>query len=168
MSNWQCYLLMSLDSNCTYIGSSVDPSNRLKQHNNANPSIKRKGAKYTRGQTWVPILTIQNFKLNTTCLSFEAGWKKLSKTRNSKKLHLINQMTGLTLAYGSDTKYNRIIDLLYFVYNITYIGSKFMINYNTNHPVICACDLTINIFMEDWIADLPWPHFVNFNLNCEN
>ena len=160
MSNWVCYLLMSLDSNCTYIGSSNNQPKRLDAHNNANPSIKRKGARRTRGQTWIPIIVVSGFHHKNACLSFEAGWKRLSKRRNNNRLEYINCMTNLNLRYTSDPKYNRIMDLLYFMHNFTLIDTKFKINYDCKHEINPPNQLTINIFMEEWIADLPWPYFV--------
>ncbi|XWV26059.1 putative endo/excinuclease amino terminal domain protein [Tupanvirus soda lake] len=161
MCDWVCYLIMSLDSNDTYIGSSNNQPNRLIDHNNNDPSIKRRGAKRTRGQTWIPIVIISGFHHKNACLSFEAGWKRLYKKRNNNRLDLINFMTNLNLRYSDDTKWNRIIDLLYFTHNFTMIDTKFMLNYDMRHPLFEPEELTINIFMEDWISDLPWPHFVS-------
>jgi predicted GIY-YIG superfamily endonuclease len=153
---------MSLDSNNTYIGSSNDQPKRLNAHNNNNPNIKRKGAKRTRGQTWTPIIIISGFHHKNACLSFESGWKRLSKRRNNQRLYFINQMTGLDLSYSADPKWNRIIDLLYFTHNFTFMDTKFMLNYDIKHPVNQPEGLVIKIFMEDWIKDLPWPHFISF------
>lgn len=160
MSDWVCYLLMSLDSNCTYIGSSNNQPKRLNAHNNANPRIKRVGARCTRGQTWVPILIISGFHHKRACLSFESGWKRLSKRRKAERLELINDMCELDLCYGGDTKYNRIMDLLYFMHNFTLLDTKFKLNWDNKCEVNSPEGLTINIFMEEWIADLPWPYFV--------
>lgn len=160
MCDWMCYLIMSLDSNNTYIGSTNNQMKRLNNHNNNNPQIKRQGAKRTRGQTWIPILIISGFENKNACLSFESGWKRLSKTRTNKKLNLLNIMTDKKLCYSGDTKWNRIMDLLYFINNFTFIDTKFIINYDIKHPVIQPDKLTMNIFMEDWISNLPWPHFI--------
>ena len=160
MCDWLCYLIMSLDSNSTYIGSTNNIKNRLNAHNNNDPNIKRKGAKRTRGQTWIPILIISGFYHKNACLSFESGWKKLSKKRNNQRLYFINQMTSSNFSYTNDPKWNRIMDLLYFVHNFTYIGTKFMINYDVRHPINQPDKLKIKIFMEDWIKDLPWPYFI--------
>jgi predicted GIY-YIG superfamily endonuclease len=160
MCDWICYLIISLDSNDTYIGSTNNCLKRLCNHNNNDPSIKRKGAKRTRGKTWIPVVFISGFDHKNACLSFESGWKRLSKNRANQKLSLINDMTGLNLRYTNDTKWNRIMDLLYFMHNFTIIGTKFMINYDIRHPIFQPEQLVINIFMEEWICDLPWPYFV--------
>lgn len=162
MSDWVCYLIMSLDSNCTYIGSSNNQPKRLDDHNKNDPNTTRKGAKCTRGQTWVPIIVISGFHHKNACLSFEAGWKKLSRKRNNQRLYLINEMTNSNYCYTQDTKWNRIMDLLYFVHNFTLLDTKFRLNYDIRHPVYQPEELSIKIFMEDWIKDLPWPHFVGF------
>lgn len=161
MCDWICYLIMSLDSNDTYIGSSNNQQKRLQNHNNDNPNIKRVGAKRTRGQTWIPVITISGFHHKNACLSFEAGWKRLAKRRNNKRLLEINEMTNNLFCYSNDTRWNRIIDLLYFVHNFTLLDTKFCINYDIRHPVNQPECLFINIFMEKWIAELPWPHFMN-------
>ena len=154
MCDWVCYLIFSLSSNDTYIGSTNNQPKRLQTHNCG------KGAKRTRGKTWVPIIIVSGFHHKNACLSFESGWKRLSKTRSSIKLQPINEMCGTDLNYEKDTKWNRIMDLLYFVHNFTLLDTKFRLNYDMKHVLNQPNDLTINIFMEDWIADLPWPHFV--------
>lgn len=158
MCNWVCYLITSLDSNCTYIGSSNNQPKRLETHNCG------KGAKYTRGETWIPIVVISGFHHKNACLSFESNWKKLSKRRNNSRLYFINEMCNTNYGYTTDTKWNRIMDLLFFMHNFTLLDTKFRLNYDIRHPLYQPDNLTISIFMEDWIKDLPWPHFVI----CEN
>jgi predicted GIY-YIG superfamily endonuclease len=156
-------MIISLDSNDTYIGSSNNQPNRLYNHNRKG----KYGAKRTRGHTWIPALIISGFLTKNACLSFESGWKRLSKKRNSNRLLFINLMTSTLLQYSNDPKWNRIMDLLYFVHNITFIGNKFMINHDMRHPLFEPDNLIINIFMEEWIEDLPWPHFIrNKSILC--
>lgn len=161
MADWVCYLLMSLDSNDTYIGSTNNPTRRLNNHNNNNNNIKRRGAKRTRGQTWIPILIVTGFHHKNACLSFEAGWKKLAKKRNNNRLIILNTMIEQELTYSQDTKWNRIMDLLYFTHHFTLLDTHFRINYDMRHPLCQPEQLTINVFMEDWICRLPWPHFIS-------
>lgn len=161
MCDWVCYLIMSLDSNATYIGSSNNQPKRLANHNNCDPRIRRRGAKRTRGQTWITIIAIQGFPNKNACLSFESGWKRLAFSRSTRKLYFINIMSGLQLSYTGDTRWNRIMDLLYFTHNFTLYNDKFKINPTTKFPVCIPDQLTINIFMEEWIKDLPWPPFVS-------
>lgn len=161
MCDWICYLIMSLDSNSTYIGSTNNPPRRLNDHNNNSPN--RRGARRTRGQTWIPILNISGFESKNSCLSFESGWKRLCHTRSNEKLYLINKMADTNYAYSKDTRWNRIMDLLYFIHHITYIDDKFKINYAFKHPINSPDLLTINIFFEEWIENLPWPYFILTN-----
>lgn len=162
MCNWVCYLLSSLDSHATYIGSSNNEERRLNQHNNNNPNIKRRGARRTRGQSWMPILIVSGFHDKRACLSFEAGWKRLCKRRNNERFYLLNCMVGTNIRYIKECRYDRILDLLYFMHNFTLLGTKFMLNTNIRHPMNEPDNLVINIFIEEWIADLPWPYFVKF------
>ncbi|AEX61793.1 endo excinuclease amino terminal domain [Acanthamoeba polyphaga mimivirus] len=166
MSDWVCYLLMSLDSNDTYIGSSNNQPKRLNAHNNNNPNIKRTGAKRTRNQTWIPIIIISGFHDKRACLSFESGWKRLSRRRNNSRLLEINLSCNTKLSYNGDTKWNRIIDLLYFIHNTTLLDTHYRLNYNVKHPINISNNLTINIFIEDWIQYLPWPYFIDFHQIC--
>jgi predicted GIY-YIG superfamily endonuclease len=153
-TDWVCYLLTSLTTNRTYIGSSNDQPKRLEKHNSG------RGAKYTRGQTWIPIIVVSGFDHKNTCLSFESGWKRLSKTRSNAKLSMINEMSGLDLKYTTDSRWNRIMDLLYFVHHFTLLDTKFKMNYHMKYPIIQPEELHIDIFMEEWIERLPWPHFI--------
>ncbi len=167
MCDWICYLIMSLDSRDTYIGSTNNFAKRLNNHNNNDPCIKRKGAKRTRGKTWIPIIIISDFHHKNACLSFEAGWKRLAQKRSNKRLLLINDMTCLRLYYTRDTRWNRLMDLIYFIHNFTLIDTKFIINSDIRHPLSYPDQLTIGIFMETWISDFPWPYFIDtYNINA--
>jgi predicted GIY-YIG superfamily endonuclease len=153
---WVCYLITSLSSNDTYIGATNNPENRLYNHNRKG----KYGAKRTRGQTWIPIVIISGFESKISCLSFEAGWKRLAKRRSNEKLEPINYMCDLNLKYvQKDTKWNRIMDLLYFMHNFTYIEKKFKINYDLRHPIYVPPNLYINIFQGEYIQELPWTFF---------
>jgi putative endonuclease len=154
MDNWVCYLIMSLDTNSTYIGASNDQPKRLATHNSG------KGAKYTKGQTWIPILVIEGFTSKRACLSFEAGWKRLSKKRNNGRLIPIWLQGSDVLKYGTDPKWNRIMDLLYFTHNFTFHDPKFICRPLSKLEYMFPPPLEINIFSELWINDLPWPCFV--------
>ena len=160
MSDWICYLLISLTSNCTYIGSTNNLIHRLDAHNNNNPNIKRKGAKRTRGQTWVPCIFITGFENKNACLSFESNWKRLSHRRNNNRFELINLMTDFNLSYSKNTIFNRILDLLYFLHHYTLFDCKFKPNYLMQLPLNQPEQLTIHILMEKQIKNLPWPYFV--------
>lgn len=155
-NNWACYLIYSLDSGHTYIGSSNNPERRLHDHN-----CTKKGAKRTRGQTWVHILTISGFTSKNSCLSFEAGWKRCSKYRNKRKLITLSLLTDIS--YSKDPKHNRIIDLIYFLHNTTLLGTHFVLDPKGNKPLLFP-DLTIDVFSEVSIIDLYWPFFVTIQM----
>lgn len=156
MSDWVCYMIVSLTSNDTYIGSSNNQPKRLKTHNSGGSA----GAKYTRGQTWIPVLIVSGFNNKKECLSFESGWKKLAKKRNNFRLCFVNLMANTNYKYTREPKWNRIMDLLYFIHNFTLLGTKFKLNYDIRHIINQPDNLTINIFLEDWIEILPWPYFI--------
>jgi len=159
MSNWVCYLISSLITNQTYIGATNNFEKRLNKHNYG------KGAKKTKGQKWIPIVVISGFHHKNACLSFEAGWKRLAKTRSNIKLQPINILSSQNITYiSTDTRWNRIVDLLFFIHNVTLIDTKYKLNHNYIHPLCIPFNLTINIYAEDIISILPWPFFIE----CKN
>jgi len=102
---WVCYLLYSLESNSTYIGSTNNAEKRLNAHNSG------KGAKYTMGETWCPYLIIHGFENKIMCLSFESQWKRLSKRRNNSRMSLVNQVCSERIAgEASDESEDEDID----------------------------------------------------------
>jgi predicted GIY-YIG superfamily endonuclease len=151
MSQWVCYLIASLDSNNTYIGSTNNPRRRLCDHNNQAKS--RRGAKRTRGQTWIPIIRIRGFIDKNACLSFESGWKRLSRVRRLSKFE--------NYEYCDDAKWNRLVDLLYFLHHIAVNGNHYKLDRKLTKPDLELSNLSIEIVIEDWIAELPWPEFIN-------
>ncbi|AYV85075.1 MAG: putative endo/excinuclease amino terminal domain protein [Satyrvirus sp.] len=161
---WVCYMIISLDSHCTYIGSTNNFIRRLNNHNRNDPNIKRTGAKRTRGQTWIPALVVSGFSSKNACLSFEAGWKRLSKKRNNRRLYPLNIVSEMIFRYGSNPRWNRIMDLLYFTNNFTLLENKFKMNHSLEHKIILPEKILISIFVNGWseyIKKLPWPYFIS-------
>ena len=72
MPEYYCYLLKSVESNKTYIGSTYEPIRRLNEHN----GLHKKGAKYTSGELWEMIAYVTGFETFNQCLSFEYSWKR--------------------------------------------------------------------------------------------
>lgn len=62
------YLLKSTSTRRTYIGYTIDPQRRLRQHNGEIVG----GAKYTRyGRPWIMVLYITGFPCHRTALQYE-------------------------------------------------------------------------------------------------
>lgn len=79
---WYCYCLQS-DTKTTYIGSTIDPDRRLRQHNKELVG----GAKATaRGTGWKRLCYVAGFPTSTSCLQFEWKWKHLSKRKTGTPL----------------------------------------------------------------------------------
>ena len=75
MSSWYVYCLQS-SSGTTYIGATVDPDRRLRQHNKELTG----GAKATgRADGWKRICCVTGFPNERSALQFEWKWKHDSK-----------------------------------------------------------------------------------------
>jgi len=70
-----CYLLYS--RNNTYIGATVDPHHRLRQHNGELVG----GAKRTKGRVWKRALYVGGFPTWNAALQFEWAWKHKGRGR---------------------------------------------------------------------------------------
>ena len=71
--SWYCYLLVS--DNKTYVGATIDPDRRLRQHNGELSG----GAKATQGHAWTRKCLVGVFENQHDALSFEWHWKYNSK-----------------------------------------------------------------------------------------
>jgi structure-specific endonuclease subunit SLX1 len=84
MNFWYNYIIFNTKCSKTYIGSTVHPTRRFRQHNG---EIKG-GAKYTRGGVWEPYLILGDLlHTKNTALSYEWHLKRESnkiKNKNSK------------------------------------------------------------------------------------
>ncbi len=69
-----CYLLESA-GNKTYIGATIDPDHRLRQHNGELVG----GAKATKGRKWQRVLYVGGFPSWKAALQFEWAWKHHSR-----------------------------------------------------------------------------------------
>ena len=67
-----CYLLFTNDLRQTYIGATVDPSRRLRQHNQELVG----GARKTKGRVWKRALYVGGFPDWVDALQFEWSWKR--------------------------------------------------------------------------------------------
>jgi structure-specific endonuclease subunit SLX1 len=72
---WYCYMLQRADGRRTYVGATVDPDRRLRQHNGELVG----GARATRGGVWRRIFLIGGFTDERDALRFEWRWKYLTR-----------------------------------------------------------------------------------------
>lgn len=68
---WSCYLLQSDCKSRTYIGATIDPDRRLRQHNNEISG----GAYATKGRHWSRVALVSGFPDERAALQFEWAWK---------------------------------------------------------------------------------------------
>ena len=82
MNFWYNYIIFNQKCSKTYIGSTVHPTRRFRQHNG---EIKG-GAKYTRGGIWEPYIVLGDLlHTKNTALSYEWHFK-----RESRKIKNVN------------------------------------------------------------------------------
>jgi structure-specific endonuclease subunit SLX1 len=72
---WFCYMLASTDGRKTYVGATVDPNRRLRQHNGEISG----GARATKGRVWTRRFLIGGFEEERAALRFEWRWKYLTR-----------------------------------------------------------------------------------------
>lgn len=157
---WTCYLIYSVEKHHTYIGSTNNFPRRLIDHNSMMKS--RKGAKRTCGQTWLPILIVTGFETKNACLSFESGWKRLSRNRCKSRL---DNLCMISISYTKDPMQNRVIDLLYFLYNTTYVEGHYRLDPLCKKYPLFTTDLLIESFLSKELLDICWPSHVSVTLS---
>jgi predicted GIY-YIG superfamily endonuclease len=100
MNFWYNYIIFNTKCSKTYIGSTVHPTRRFRQHNG---EIKG-GAKYTRGGIWEPYIILGDLlHTKNTALSYEWHFKRESnkiKNKNSK----IRRKKGFEKYIGQECK----------------------------------------------------------------
>jgi structure-specific endonuclease subunit SLX1 len=69
-------MLLSTDGKKTYVGATVNPDRRLRQHNGEI----RGGARATSGRSWARRFLIGTFDTEREALRFEWYWKYLTRT----------------------------------------------------------------------------------------
>jgi predicted GIY-YIG superfamily endonuclease len=74
-NRWHCYLLQSDDKQRTYIGATVSPDRRVRQHNSEISG----GARATKGRHWRRIVLVSGFPNDVAALQFEWAWKFQSR-----------------------------------------------------------------------------------------
>lgn len=75
MPDWFCYMLCSTDGCKTYVGATVAPERRLRQHNGELAG----GARATHGRSWTRKFLVGGFADERAALRFEWRWKYLTR-----------------------------------------------------------------------------------------
>lgn len=74
--SWHCYMLVTTDgSDRTYVGATVNPDRRLRQHNGELCG----GARATKGRSWRRAYLVGGFCDERAALRFEWRWKWLTR-----------------------------------------------------------------------------------------
>jgi len=75
--DWHCYMLQTCDGgrSKTYVGATVDPARRLRQHNGEISG----GARATKGRQWRRHFLVGGFVDERAALRFEWRWKYLTR-----------------------------------------------------------------------------------------
>jgi predicted GIY-YIG superfamily endonuclease len=77
---WSVYILATEDDRSTYVGATVDPDRRLRQHNKELVGgAKATSARVATGHKWRRLCRVVGFPDNHAALSFE--WRLKSLTR---------------------------------------------------------------------------------------
>jgi len=72
---WYCYMLEAIGGGRTYVGATVNPTRRLRQHNGELAG----GARATKGRAWTRRFLVGGFADERAALRFEWRWKWLTR-----------------------------------------------------------------------------------------
>lgn len=75
MTSWHVYLLLNDAHTRTYVGATVNPDRRLRQHNKEIVG----GARATSNDHWTRICLVSGFPNERAALQFEWMWKHLTR-----------------------------------------------------------------------------------------
>jgi predicted GIY-YIG superfamily endonuclease len=101
---WYVYLLITNNDEATYVGATIDPDRRLRQHNKEiSGGARATGARVGAGLTWRRVCYVQGFPDKQAALQFEWRWKSLSRVRSrahlkplERRLDALNALLALT------------------------------------------------------------------------
>ena len=83
---WFVYLLVS-DEGQTYVGATIDPDRRLRQHNGQiGGGAHATTMRVSQGQQWRRMCLVSGFPDNHAALQFEWRWKSLSRKKELKAM----------------------------------------------------------------------------------
>lgn len=84
---WCVYILATEDDSATYVGATVDPDRRLRQHNKEiKGGARATGARVATGHKWRRLCRVTGFPDNHAALSFEWRLKSLTRRREMASL----------------------------------------------------------------------------------
>ena len=87
VAHWFVYILATEDDSATYVGATVNPERRLRQHNKEIVGGARAtGARVAAGHKWRRLCRVSGFPDNHAALSFE--WRLKSLTRRADMARL--------------------------------------------------------------------------------
>ena len=101
---WYCYMLASTDGKKTYVGATIDPDRRLRQHNGELTG----GACATKGRKWNRQFLIGGFTCERLALKFEWRWKYL--TRQAPGLTFKERRAHALALLLSDFEYAEVLE----------------------------------------------------------
>lgn len=79
--SFYCYLLCT-ENEQTYVGATIDPDRRLRQHNKEiSGGARATGIRVAQGLTWNRICYLENIPEWRTALQIEWRWKQLGRTQ---------------------------------------------------------------------------------------
>ena len=90
-------MLANEGSNKTYVGATVDPVRRLRQHNGQIGG----GAKATRGLVWHRVALVAGFPDERAALQFEWAWKWRSRQLGAKGRGIKGRLEALWILLDS-------------------------------------------------------------------
>jgi predicted GIY-YIG superfamily endonuclease len=96
VTRWHVYLLLNDAKTRSYVGATVDPNRRLRQHNRE----LKGGACATSGDHWTRVCLVRGFPDERAALQFEWMWKHLTRKlrsgavldRRYKALNMMQQL----------------------------------------------------------------------------
>ncbi|XP_057813963.1 uncharacterized protein LOC131027864 isoform X3 [Cryptomeria japonica] len=158
-SFFACYLLCSLSSRykgCTYIGFTVNPRRRIRQHNG---EIKSGARKTKRKRPWEMILCIYGFPSQVSALQFEWAWQhpreSLAVKEAAKGMKLGGTAGKIRLAYTMLTlpewkSLNLTINFL----STKYVGNTKGCPILPSHMKVQFCPVDeLPCYTDDWVSD---------------
>jgi len=135
MTAWHVYLLLNSTHTRTYVGATIDPIRRLRQHNQDIVG----GARATSSDKWTHACVIYGFPDERSALQFEWMWKYLTRKEGGRGEPLKRRYTALEKLLESgqssstsipfaqwDESHKLSIDFIYPPQNISEIIQKYI------------------------------------------